>query len=100
MPPTPTLRCKFDTVCITDTLILIADCDQGMSVTNDAEAVVTRINNDLAEGIGARRLFYRDTQGRYDELTALSGHFAGFRSCAPSQQQFLASLHQARFGAH
>jgi hypothetical protein len=54
--------------------VYIIDLDEGMSVTNNAEAVVL----DLFLKYGERRIIYRDTDGRWDELLHDKGHFTGF----------------------
>lgn len=59
------IRCSFSLHNLTDGHVAILDNDHGMSVTNDAEAVVEHL---LAEYGPDRRIFYRDTQGDWDEL--------------------------------
>jgi hypothetical protein len=57
--------------------ILVEDLDQGVSVTNDAEAVIASLARrgfDLA----SRPVIYRDTTGRWDGLRVRRGAFAGF----------------------
>jgi hypothetical protein len=76
---------QYDLVVATDLHILIRDRDQGRSVTNDADNVVRRIDDQLG-GIGKRRLFYRDTMGRFDELIVRDGRFLGFAPCSIQQQ--------------
>jgi len=51
----------------------------GRSVTNDIENVVS----DLADRIGNRRLFYRDSTGRVDEVIHTNGTFIEFSSGNP-----------------
>ena len=46
-----------------------------MSVTNAAEEVVKQVYADYGE----RRIVYRDTMGRWDELEHIEGHFLKFR---------------------
>ena len=60
-------------------VVFIVDCDDGKSVTNDADAVI----RDLRErGIDVDRvvIVYRDTMGMWDQLQTKRGAFAGFRS--------------------
>lgn len=45
-----------------------------MSVTNAAEEVTKTVYRDH----GDRRIVYRDTMGRWDELKHLEGHFLRF----------------------
>lgn len=71
---------------ITDTFALILDLDHDCSVNNDAAAVIARLDATLPHGIGLRRVYYRDTTGRFDELLTQGGHFRGFRLCTDSQQ--------------
>lgn len=67
------------TVLIVEGVIVIYDeCDGNqMSVTNNAEGVIHQINEDF--GTKGRRVIYRDTEGRWDELKVnAEGEFAGF----------------------
>lgn len=73
----------------TDHFVLIADNDEGMSVTNDASAVVAELDRKFKGGLGVRRLYYRDTMGRYDEIRHCDGQFFGFSPCTEHQQIFL-----------
>lgn len=57
-------------------VIFLVDLDKGMSVTNDAENVIA----DLARRglLVGRRVIYRDTSGRWDELKHDGQRFTGF----------------------
>lgn len=85
-------RAAYQIAAITDTLVVLRDCDTGTSITNNAEAVVASVDQSIPGGLGSRRLFYRDTLGRYDELRVVDGKFAGFAPGSEHQQMFLASL--------
>lgn len=76
------LRSTFRVDSIREDAVHIRDLDVGMSVTNDAENVVEYLYNVY----GNRRFVYRDTMGRWDELTHDHGKFIGF---APSTQPLL-----------
>ncbi|GHB14634.1 hypothetical protein GCM10007159_41280 [Modicisalibacter luteus] len=70
--------------------IVIADLDGGgRSVTNDADNVVRRVSHILG-GIGRRRLYYRDSYGRYDELRVVNEQFSRFAACSEKQQHAIA----------
>ena len=58
----------------------------------DADRVVNDLNTKLNSGIGNRKIFYRDSIGRFDELAVKNGSFDGFRPCSKHQQEFLAEL--------
>lgn len=65
-----------------DGYIIVKDNDDGLSVTNQAEKVV----QDVCERYGKdKRIFYRDTDGYWDELVHQDGYFRRFQ------------VHQARF---
>lgn len=53
----------------------IGPWSQHLTVTNDAEYVVEQ----LAPRLGARRLFYYDSEGDLTELLIKDGKFAGFK---------------------
>ncbi|WKN44242.1 hypothetical protein [Tunicatimonas pelagia] len=77
---------------ITDHFVLIVDLDEGRSVTTDAERVVADLYSAIEGGLRSRRIYYRDTEGRFDELRHQGGRFLGYAPCTNSQQDFLASL--------
>lgn len=83
---------------VTDTRIIVVDRDQGPSVTNDAEKVVRQLNESIEGGIGLRKVYYRDTDGRFDELAVVAGEFTGFRPCSKGQQQSLAEAIKVQHG--
>ena len=60
------LRCEFEWVKITDSIVFIRDLNQGkMSVTNDAEEVYRWINRVAYPG---RRVVYQDSEGEWTEI--------------------------------
>ena len=74
-----------------DLHVIIKDLDRGRTVTNDAD-YVTRKLNDQVKGLGKRRLFYIDTMGQADELLHTKGVFSGFKACSPSQRETILKL--------
>ncbi|MBJ2214044.1 hypothetical protein JFT64_18545 [Pseudomonas carnis] len=73
-----------------DMYVVIIDNDdpERPSVTNSAAAVISDLNVKFG-GLGTRRVFYRDTIRRYDELKHQGGVFTGFVACSAAQQEFL-----------
>lgn len=69
------LRANFTIVEVTDAFVALVDDDTGASVTNDATAVVAYL---LSEYGTERRLIYRDSMGRWDELRHDGKRFVGF----------------------
>lgn len=66
----------YDVVKVAEDMVWIVDLDRGnRSVTNDAERVVA----ELAKQYGERRIIYRDSMGRWDELVHEAGRFTGYR---------------------
>ena len=57
-------RSTYNIVLVEDDRVFIVDRDQGKSVTNDAENVW----RDIQAQWPGRRLIYRDTMGRWDEI--------------------------------
>ncbi|OUW26029.1 MAG: hypothetical protein CBD27_08950 [Rhodospirillaceae bacterium TMED167] len=76
---------------ITDTRIILVDRDEGRSVTNDAERVVRQLDESIRGGIGHRKVYYRDTDGRFDELITEGGRFVRFSPCTEGQQHQLSA---------
>lgn len=64
--------------------------DRYLTVTNDAEAVVEELLT--VYGLGSRRLFYYDSDGRLDELVIVAGKFAGFRRGPEAPGDFMRPL--------
>ena len=67
-------RAKYTYVGGNDTTVYIADLNIGMSVTNDAEGVV----EDVINRFGSKRIVYRDSDGRWDELKHNGREFTDF----------------------
>lgn len=86
------VRAAFEVALQTDTHLVLIDLDQGASVTNDAEAVIAWLTANLEGGIGKRKVYYRDTYERFDELKVNAGTFAGFSPCSEGQQIALAKM--------
>lgn len=86
------VRATFEVALQTDTHLVLIDLDQGASVTNDADAVIAWLDANLEGGIGKRKVYYRDTDGRFDELKVNAGTFAGFAPCSEGQQTALAGM--------
>lgn len=86
------LRSVFTIVEVNDLFILLIDNDIGRSVTNDAEAVIDWINSCITGGIGERKVYYRDTADRFDQLLVSNGQFNGFLACSESQQDQFGKL--------
>lgn len=70
------LSSKFELVYFDDTKIIIRDLNVGMSVTNDAENVVKYLHAHAS--LGDRKLYYYDSEGRFDELRHEGPKFIGF----------------------
>ncbi|MGO3701168.1 MULTISPECIES: hypothetical protein [Halomonadaceae] len=82
----------YSIVAQTDMFVLIADDDVGsVSVTNDAESVVQRVNAEVGS-LGSRHLYYVDSSGEIDELVHVGGDFKGFKPCSDKQRERLAQL--------
>ena len=72
------LRCSFQVESnIPGGPLVIRDQGIGMTVTNDAEAVVEYLAGGTALTPG-RKLYYYDTEGELAELKVEDGKFAGF----------------------
>lgn len=69
-------RAQYDIVKETTDTVFIEDVGHThtMSVTNDAEAVVYNLFNQF----GNKRIIYKDSDGRWDELLHNEGQFTGF----------------------
>lgn len=82
----------YSIVAQTDAFVLIKDDDMGgVSITNDAEGVVKRVNSDVG-GLGNRQLYYVDSSGDIDELMQRDAEFIGFNACTDEQKEHFAQL--------
>lgn len=70
---TSTIRASIGVRAIADS-VLIVDRDGDVSVTNDAEAVVAM----CLSRYGNRLIYYRDTDGRWDQLKHDGVKFTGY----------------------
>jgi len=71
------MRSDWEVVKVTTDIVWIIDLDiGGKSVTNDAENVVKELNIKYP----GRRIIYRDTMNRWDELVHENGLFVGWKS--------------------
>lgn len=71
------MKASVDIVAVTEEIVFLADRDDGgISVTNDAEAVVKWTN----ECYPGKRIVYRDTMGQWDELRHQNGVFTEFNN--------------------
>ncbi|MCG7602129.1 hypothetical protein MHM84_20545 [Halomonas sp. McH1-25] len=95
------MQAHYELVLVTDLFVLIRDRDDGgRTITHDAQSVVARVDAAL-EGLGKRRLYYQDTDGRFDELSHREGTFLEFRLCSDHQQAyFLEQLSTANQDTH
>jgi hypothetical protein len=69
------MKASFGFSYVSQDLIILRDNNIGMSITNDAEAVV---KNVLAQCGREARIFYIDSQGQYDELVHNGRSFVVF----------------------
>jgi hypothetical protein len=60
-------------------VLCLIDLGHGRSVANDAAAVIRALRSG-GYHLAALRVFYRDTQGAWDEILIADGWFRGFRS--------------------
>ena len=78
---------------VTDSLVVIQDDTGpgGPSIIKDAASVVKRVHNGVAS-LDARRLFYKDLMGRFDEICHRAGAFTGVSACSEPQRAVLNNL--------
>lgn len=72
-------RAEFEVVKLTAEAIWLRDLDKGRTITNDADEVTAA----MLKLYGPRRVYYRDTMGRWDELEHNGRAFVGFKAGAP-----------------
>lgn len=68
-------KVTHDPLHISNGMVFIIDENIGMSITNDAEAVVA----DVVSKYPNHRIIYKDTDGSWDELLHWNGRFTGFK---------------------
>lgn len=87
-----TIISSFTIICETDTFILIADNDDPEfgSVTNAADYTIESLAKKY--DLSNRRVIYRDSMQRFDELCHEQDKFTGFKALTQSQQNFFGEL--------
>lgn len=73
--PIPAPRAEFSTIYADNRIVVIVDENGPRTITNDAEAVVAR----LQETHAGKRVLYLDSDRNLDELATVEGRFAGFK---------------------
>lgn len=73
---TSNVRARYAFYKETSDMVFIIDTGAGVSVTNDAEAVVYELVN--VHKIGDKRIIYKDTMGNWDELVHDGDQFIEF----------------------
>ena len=61
-------------------IIMITDLNEGMSVTNNIETVLSEIEIELGHPIGEFKVIYKDTMGRIDGVITKDNKFSDFYS--------------------
>jgi hypothetical protein len=90
-------KIQYQIIRITDTLVLIRDLNQGASITNYPSETLNHLSQ--RHSIKWKRIFYRDTIGRFDQIVHNNGIFVCFRPGSPAQQSFFDALLQKRLSA-
>ncbi|ELK0756148.1 MULTISPECIES: hypothetical protein [Enterobacteriaceae] len=93
-PMTVAINSTFSVPVQNEEFIILVDHDKGASVTNDAENVIRWLDENLAGGLGQRKVYYRDTMGEYDELEHENVNFKGYIACPRHIKQALAEMVQ------
>lgn len=72
---------NYEITSVNDFLVLLRDLDNGVTITNSAYEVILDLEMKLPNGIGRKKVYYKDTAGQIDELVVKDGHFDGFAPC-------------------
>jgi hypothetical protein len=77
-----------------DFLILLLDYGNGRTVVAAPAEVISRLSLQLQSqgGIGKRRVYLRDIEGPFFELSVAKEEFQEIKPCSIQQQVFLGSL--------
>jgi len=68
-------------------ILVLIDLDKGMSITNNAEDVVSEVCKLVIDSSKKTFIIYRDTEGVYDELEADNYIFSGFNLLGCNNEQ-------------
>lgn len=85
-------RASFRIAIESDTHLVLIDLDDGRSLANDIVSVIARLDQSVKGGIRNRRIYYRDTSGRFHQITVQKKRFSTIISCTDSQQKRLAEM--------
>lgn len=88
---------QYTIMAVNDLMVIIEDdlVEDLPSLTNSAESVLKDLDAKI-EGLGSRRVFYRDSVGRFDEIRHARGSFIDFVACSPSQQDSFVEMTRDR----
>lgn len=65
---------------ITDEFVYLEDSGQGMSITNDVENIVQKLQ--IQWHLKNRRIYYKDSFGDIDEIVLKDGKFSHFQTAS------------------
>lgn len=87
------MRANYTIALETDLMLVIVDEHDPIlpSITHSAADVISHLNETLG-GLGSRRVYYRDSVNRFDEILHENGRFTGFAPATRSQQVYFSSL--------
>lgn len=79
----------YETIALNDLFVFITDLDVARPKTRNAYQIIKDLNREIPGGIGRRKVYFRDAQGRYNRLSTKNRQFKGFNALSPSQQNLL-----------
>ncbi len=87
------MRAEYDILLVTDNLVIIADNGTGgRPIAKDARGVATRLASEVGRLARRRRVYFRNTDGRFEEIYFRLNAYMGVRPCTDSQQLFITAL--------
>lgn len=87
----------YSVVMVSDLYVLISDNQHPgkETLTKSAKQVIADLERNIGK-LGGRRLFYRDSVNRYDEILHKDGKLCGFAPGSAAQQDFFRNIHTSR----
>ena len=90
---------SFEILLCNKTMVILVDRDDGPTVTNAPNEALEWLDLQLEGGIKGRRVIYRDTANRFDEILHSKGRAKKFKSLSEESQSFYERVMERHTGS-
>ena len=90
---------SFEILLCNKTMVILVDRNDGTTVTNAPNEALEWLDLQLEGGMKGRRVVYRDTEGRFDEILHSKGKVKKFKNLSEESQAFYQRVMQRHSGS-